>query len=740
MIARLLLSALAVLTLALPSASRAVDPSELLPVEQAFALRAEALAPDRIALTWAIAEGYYLYRHRTEVRDGEGFAPGTLALPPGIAYRDEFFGDVETYRGELRAVLTGTPTPGASQATLRVRYQGCADIGVCYPPHTQTITVALAPALAAAASAATGDGAGIPVAAEAAPAPAQNGLAALSRALGGSAPLTGTAPDGSAVELPLPPERAFRFEAIAASPSALLLRFTPAPGYYLYRDRSQFRLLEGDGITLGEPQWPPAQAHHDDHFGDVFVYFAETEVLLPLGRSRGEAQTLQLEATFQGCQTDGVCYPPMTRQVRVDLPAGAVTTLADAPTRAPAGAITLALALLLALGGGLILNLMPCVLPVLSLKALSLADGGHGNGHAGRRALWYTAGVLVSFAAVGLAMLALRAAGESLGWGFQLQQPLVIAVLAYVMLAIGLSLSGVFSLGLGLSGMGQTLAEKKGPAGDFFTGVLAVVVASPCTAPFMGTALAFAFAAPPRLALLVFLALGLGLALPFLLIGFVPALARRLPRPGAWMETFKQALAFPMYLTAAWLAWVLAKQRGADAIGLLLAGAVLLALALWWLERLRFRRRPLARALALATLALALLPLWGVQRLPAAQGTAMQAAGEAVPYSAERLAALRRDNRLVFVNMTADWCVTCKVNERRVLGGETFRNALAAVDGVYMKGDWTNVDPEITAFLESHGAVGVPLYVVYPRNGGAPRVLPTVLSDGIVQAALEAAK
>jgi thiol:disulfide interchange protein len=717
LIARLA-SALAALALALPLPARAVDPSDLLPIEQAFALRAEAVAPDRIALTWAIAEGYYLYRHRTEVRDGQGFAPGALELPPGIAYHDEFFGDVETYRGELRAVLTGTPVPGASQATLRVRYQGCADIGVCYPPHTQTITVALAPA----------------------PAGAEDGLAALNRALGVGAPLTGTAPDGSSVDLPLPPEQAFRFEAIAASPSALLLRFTPAPGYYLYRDRLAFRVIEGDGVALGEPRWPAAQAHHDDHFGDVSVYFAETEVPLPLGRSRGEAQALLLEATFQGCQTDGVCYPPMTRQVRVDLPAGAVATLPDAPARAPAGATTLALALLLALGGGLILNLMPCVLPVLSLKALSLADGGHGNGHAGRRALWYTAGVLASFVAVGLSVLGLRAAGESLGWGFQLQQPLVVAVLAYVMLAIGLSLSGVFSLGLGLSGMGQTLTEKKGPAGDFFTGVLAVVVASPCTAPFMGTALAFAFAAPPLLALLVFLALGLGLALPFLLIGFVPALARRLPQPGAWMETFKQALAFPMYLTAAWLAWVLAKQRGADAIGLLLAGAVLLALALWWLERLRFRRRPLARALALATLALALLPLWGVQRLPATPGTATQAADDAVPYSAERLAALRRDNRLVFVNMTADWCVTCKVNERRVLGGDAFRNALAAADGVYMKGDWTNVDPDITAFIESHGAVGVPLYVVYPRNGGEPRVLPTVLSDGIVQAALEAAK
>jgi thiol:disulfide interchange protein DsbD len=429
----------------------------------------------------------------------------------------------------------------------------------------------------------------------------------------------------------------------------------------------------------------------------------------------------------------------MTRQISIELPAATAGRGADAPAAAPAGAAVILIILLSAVLGGLILNLMPCVLPVLSLKALSLAEGGREG--ARRSALWYTAGVLASFAAVGGLALALRHAGLALGWGFQLQQPLAIAVLAYVMFAVGLSLSGVFQMGAALAGTGQSLTQKKGPAGDFFTGVLAVVVASPCTAPFMGPALAYAFAAPTGLAMGVFLALGLGLALPFLLIGFIPALAARLPRSGAWMNTFKQAMAFPMYLTAAWLVSILAAQRGADGVLYVLAGAVLLALGLWWRELLRYGGHPLGRALAIGMLLLSLWPLWALHRLPAASATASaQAAAGEVVYSAAALTELRAQKRVVFVNMTADWCVSCKVNEKAVLAQDAFKQAMQAANAVYMKGDWTNVDPAITAFLESHKAVGVPLYVVYPANGGVGEVLPTLLTAGIVEAALQRAR
>jgi thiol:disulfide interchange protein DsbD len=392
-------------------------------------------------------------------------------------------------------------------------------------------------------------------------------------------------------------------------------------------------------------------------------------------------------------------------------------------------------ALLLALGGGLILNLMPCVLPVLSLKALSLVQSGESRGRARKHALWYTAGVMVSFAALGAIAIGLRQAGQALGWGFQLQQPVAVAALAYLMLAIGLALSGLYQFGAGVAGVGQKLTEKSGPAGDFFTGALAVVVASPCTAPLMGNALAYAFAAPTGYAIAVFLALGLGLALPFLLIGFVPALASRLPKPGAWMETLKQVLAFPMYLTAAWMVSILAAQRGSDAVLYVLAGAIALALGAWLWELGRYsKRQNTVRTIALFALLLAVLPLFAIQRLPplaarvAEQGT--------VAYSADKLAELRGKGQVVFVDITADWCITCKANERAVLSRPAFINAMRDAGAVYMVGDYTDVDQPITDFLAAHHAVGIPLYVMYPRGGGEGEVLPNILTQSAVDEAL----
>jgi thiol:disulfide interchange protein DsbD len=749
-----LLALLAVAVTATPA--RAVDEADLLPVDQAFVLAASAPVRDRIEVHWRIAEGYYLYRHRTDVQvQAGGYKAGRLQLPDGKAYVDEFFGDVETYRGQLVATLPGTAAPGAGPVTLEVKYQGCADAGICYPPQTRTLRVNLPRETSAMGSS------GPPVRA-------------------GGLPLFGGAAPGATDALPLPAERAFAFDAIAYDGNALLLRFRPAPGYYVYRDRTSIRLEGAAGIETATPRWPRGVPYRDEHFGEVIVYFDQAEVALPLRRSHGRGADASLSVTFQGCQTDGICYPPMTRTVKLSIPAGAIpagevptpATPAPLPAATPAASskapvdtaaagvqappevprttpppdaprglrapANLALALLLALAGGLILNLMPCVLPVLSLKALALADSGRSGGHARTSALWYTAGVLLSFVAVGAAAIALRAAGQALGWGFQLQQPLIIGALAYLIFAVGLSLSGVFALGHRFAGTGHVLTGRSGPAGDFFTGVLAVVIASPCTAPFMGAALAFAFTASTPGALLVFAVLGLGLALPFLLIGFVPALARRLPRPGAWMETLKQFLAFPMYLTAVWLLWVLGRQRGIDAVGLALAGMVVLALGLWWYQRLRFQAAPLRRGLAIALLALSVLPLALAHRLPADSASRGVEAGVR-PYSASALAELRAQRRVVFVDMTADWCVTCKANDRAVLSRPAFEAAMKDADAVLMRGDWTSVDPEITAFLEAHQAVGVPLYVVFPADGGPGEVLPTVLTQGLVAAALERA-
>lgn len=398
----------------------------------------------------------------------------------------------------------------------------------------------------------------------------------------------------------------------------------------------------------------------------------------------------------------------------------------------------------LAFLGGLILNLMPCVLPMLSIKAVGLLENSESRDRTRRHAIFYTAGVLVSFTLIGIAIVALRSAGHAFGWGAQLQQPVIVAVLALVMVAVGLSMSGVVQFGTSFGRYGQGLTEKSGWVGEFFTGVLAVAVASPCIAPFMGTALAYAFAAPLFVALLIFVALGLGLSTPFLLIGFVPAIGRILPRPGAWMETLKQVLAFPMYLTAVWLVWVLAKQRGADAVGLVLVAVVLLGLTLWWFERTR-HREAWKHALTFVAALAVLTPLYALSHLepmkvagPVDRAVVTVTPNEKgiVPYSPENLAALRAQGRPVFVDMTADWCITCKANEKHIMETADFQDLLKTTNAIYMVGDWTDVNETIQTYLDQYHSPGVPLYVVYPRGGGDGKQLPTVLTFSMVREAL----
>jgi thiol:disulfide interchange protein DsbD len=712
-----LLAALALLS---PTA-RAADLSDLLPVDEAYVLSAKATSRERIEFNFKIANGYYLYRHRFGVQPVDSaFKFNPLQIPDGEKHNDQFFGPVETYRKEVTLVQTGASASGVDSVTFKVKYQGCADIGVCYPPQTRTITVALP----------VGDGA---------QAPAAGGNDALSALTGKGERVLG---DGEA----LPEDQAFKAEAIVNSPGELLVRLTPTKGYYLYRDKTSFRVAQGEGVTLGAPRFPPTKPYHDEHFGDVQVWFDYAEIPVPLTRANGNAQTIGLEVSFQGCLTDGLCYPPMTRVLQVALPAASAKELAAAATGGavetpPTGvARGLWFALLSALLGGLILNLMPCVLPVLSFKALGLAQASVSRAHARAHALWYTAGVLASFALAGALVLGLRGAGQALGWGFQLQQPWLVGALSLLMLAIGLALSGVVNFGASLAGAGSSLAARSGAVGDFFTGVLAVVVASPCTAPFMAGALGYAFVADTFSAMLVFLALGVGLALPFLLIGFVPSLAARLPKPGPWMESMKQWLAYPMYLTAVWLAWVFGKQRGVDALGLLLVSAVLLALSLWWLERRRFSVNRAGALLPGLALALAIAALAGALKLPspAVAARAAEAGAEGtLPYSAAKLASLRAEGRPVFIDMTADWCITCKVNEKAVLDTDEFKALLAKTNTIYMVGDWTDQDPEISAFLDKFHSPGVPLYVVYPAGGGEGRRLPQLLSMTLMREQLE---
>jgi thiol:disulfide interchange protein DsbD len=385
----------------------------------------------------------------------------------------------------------------------------------------------------------------------------------------------------------------------------------------------------------------------------------------------------------------------------------------------------------LAFLGGLILNLMPCVFPVLAIKALGLAEAAARGRRAGH-ALTYTAGVLVAFVALGAALIAARDAGAAAGWGFQFASPAFVAGLAWLLFAIGLNLSGVFRVGGGFEGAGQELAARGGGTGSFFTGLLAVVVATPCTAPFMAAAIAGGLAAPPAAAIGVFLALGLGLAAPYAALATVPGLVRALPRPGRWMEVLRQVLAFPMYGAAAWLVWVLSEEAGPVGVLAAVTGLVLLGFAAWALGAAQAasgrgsRRVGMAAAAAGGVGLVALLATLAGNPLPIGPTAAIGAGAE--PFSAGRLAALRAEGRPVFVDMTAAWCVTCLINERLAIDAASVRREFDALRVAYLKGDWTRQDPAITDFLRAHGRDGVPLYVYFPAGGADPVVLPQILT------------
>jgi thiol:disulfide interchange protein/DsbC/DsbD-like thiol-disulfide interchange protein len=486
---------------------------------------------------------------------------------------------------------------------------------------------------------------------------------------------------------------------------------------------------------------------------DVWFYPTAWGLVEPAGRqearvdSRGITLTLARGAlpTAGAGAVDGVLV--MKERIEGQLVSQAFAVRAEPRGAAAAGAPTVAGAVGLALLGGLILNLMPCVLPVLSVKALALLQHADASPATMRRhGLAHTAGVLACFGVLAGALLLLRAGGAGVGWGFQLQSPLMIAALAYLFFAMALALSGVLVLGGRLAGLGGTLAARPGYGGSFFTGALVAVAATPCTAPFMGVATGFALTQPPAVALAIFLALGAGLALPFLALSVVPGWRRHLPRPGPWMERLKQLLAFPLYATVAWLVWVASAEAGSAAAAALLAGLVLIAFAAW-LHGVgretagRRRRLVTATALASALAALALVPL--TLGGPAPVSDAAAAGGVPwEPWSPRRLAEARAEGRPVFVNFTAAWCITCLVNERVALRSPAVAEAFARRQVVYLKADWTNRNADIAAALEGFGRSGVPLYVVYPRQragAGAsePIVLPPILTEGTVLDAVE---
>ncbi len=411
----------------------------------------------------------------------------------------------------------------------------------------------------------------------------------------------------------------------------------------------------------------------------------------------------------------------------------ALRNAAAAPASTPA--TTLLAALLGALLGGLILNLMPCVFPVLAIKVVGFTR--HADDRRGHRisGLAYTAGVVTSFAALGGLMLALRAAGEQLGWGFQLQSPAVVATLAALFTLIALNLAGVFEFRSMLPSSLATLEARHPVANSFLTGVLAVAVASPCTAPFMGASLGLAIALPAAEAIAIFVVLGLGMALPYLLASWVPAFAKHLPRPGPWMETFRRLMAFPMFATVAWLVWVLGQQTGVDGAGALLALLVAMSMVVWALT-LRGRTRVALASVALVGLVFVGWFTGAAITRPAAVATAAAVKGDTwQPWAADRVQQLVSAGQPVFVDFTAAWCVTCQYNKRTTLSRQEVLADFASHNYALLRADWTRRDPAITAALAALGRNGVPVYVIY-RPGRPPVVLSEVLGVEEVRAAI----
>ncbi|MEM1113428.1 MAG: protein-disulfide reductase DsbD [Pseudomonadota bacterium] len=543
----------------------------------------------------------------------------------------------------------------------------------------------------------------------------------------------------------LPVEEAYRLAVQPQEDGNIRLYWQIEPGYYLYQHRFKFGFQDTDAAL--EPSYPKALEKTDEFFGEVKVYYDSADILLTPGGEVGRV----LEVTSQGCADAGLCYPPHTERFQLNFAALEATATDDAAMAAqpPAGGsgpaapnqaaqsagasslATLPYMLLLAFLGGIILNLMPCVFPILSLKVLSFTGSSDHDRHL--HGWLYAAGVVSSFLAVAAVLISLQQAGQAIGWGFQLQSPGFVIALAYLFVAMGLSLSGLVDFGGSLANTGSGLAARGGLSGSYFTGVLAVVVASPCTAPFMGTALGFAMTQPAYVALTVFAALGAGMAAPLLALSYSSTLRRIMPAPGPWMDTLKQLLAFPLYASAIWLFWVAGRQTGVNTMALALCGALALALGLWL-----WRYQGWKRLAAVACVALAVSAA-GWRGLDNAPGARYAATGGHVPWSEQELAQLRAAGQPVFVDVTADWCITCLANEQAVLFTDDMQRAFEAHGVTYMVADWTSYDADIADYLAGYGRNGIPFYAMYPADqSGDAIILPQLLTRDTVLKALAA--
>jgi thiol:disulfide interchange protein DsbD len=527
----------------------------------------------------------------------------------------------------------------------------------------------------------------------------------------------------------LPVQQAFQLKT-ELSDDRLILNWDIADDYYLYQKSFTFKSAS-DGLTLGLPLFAEGLKKWDEYFeAEVVVYYGTTTVEVPFVSS---LSIFSVEIESQGCADAGLCYPPRKELLTVDTTSGIITLSEPAKTLPVASessqsGFSLGLILIFALVGGLILNLMPCVFPILSIKVLSFTQQHQSSSARARHGLAYTLGVVLSFVAIAGLMLSLRAGGESIGWGFQLQSPGFVIFLVYLFTFLGLSLSGYMQIFTGLMSVGQNTNANGGLTSSFMTGVLATTVASPCTAPFMGPALGFAISQNSGVALLIFAFLGLGMALPFVALTLIPSLTSKLPKPGQWMESLKQFLAFPMYLTALWLLWVAGRQTSVDVVIAVVTGLVLMVLAIWlWQLAVKVK----SSSATLISKMLAVLVLIAAAAVTVQKLNEREQVQPWQEYSAERLDALRSQGAAVFVNLSADWCITCLVNERVAMGDE-FYASLRSNNVTYLKGDWTFKDPQITQLLNQYNRNGVPLYLLFSSDSQEAEVLPQILTESLI--------
>lgn len=538
----------------------------------------------------------------------------------------------------------------------------------------------------------------------------------------------------------------------------LVFDWAIADGYYLYQHQFSLKPASQDTLNL---TFQPAKKKFDEYFQkELGVYYNQTTVSTPVDNVKSPSQ---LRLTAQGCADAGLCYPPEHYYFSIDgnqvtpstkeayqnihppsqtntqtntPPTLSETTNTPQQNSQPTSLIHILSAILGAMIGGIILNLMPCVFPVLSLKALSFASANEDGAKPHLQGWAYTAGVVISFVVAAIIILIAKSAGSQLGWGFQLQQPSFVATMAYLFFAMGLSLSGMFHIGTQWMGAGQNLTNGHGLTPSFFTGVLAAVVASPCTAPLMATAIGFAFTQSSFITLLIFVSLGFGMALPFLALSYSPKLVSYLPRPGVWMDTLKQLLAFPLYMTSVWLLWVLGHQTSSDGMSATILGAVFLTLGIWVWQRSP-RSKGGVWAIRVLTIACFIIVIILTPKSGSTKQT--QAHHGWTNYTTETLKELRAQGTPVFVDLTADWCLTCKVNERVALDTSKVQSFAQANNIVMLRGDWTRQNPEISKLLAKYGRNGVPLYLMYPAgNTLDAKVLPQILSEKMVLTAMKA--